>query len=492
MKKSLLIILIISGFLNPLFSLKTLAQDQGYFSLLRIISLRISPNHDQATIYWSTNYPTSGRIEYGLTNGFGNWLEDNRQDTYHETVIGNLLSENTYYFRLRATAVDNSSVLSDIYQFETSTENDHQAPTVSDIHTSFVTGNTATFVWETNENANTCVHYGTVYGNLNKKSCNNSQVKIHDLTVKNLNRKTLYYYQVSSKDRFANEQFSVTYNFQTNADNDENISELIIYQITPFNRRAANGLNQINITLLTNRPVEGYVRYGEKSNNYPKRIYLDLPRDTSSEIILTDLKDDQVYFYKLYLKDVLNKNLETPEFSFTTWPANVLTQNGQIDLPTEDIFNINDLTQDFDQDGLINSQEQQYGTDPVRADSDGDGYIDGVEVLHGFNPLGPGKLGEQPVFGLPQAFAYGQPRLKSLAQEQNLALDLKNKLTQHFNQKIPQGTQDWHTLVNAYIYGGYPVQAIVQAIKFSGKTVHPTINWSAWQKSDDYKNYINH
>jgi len=44
--------------------------------------------------------------------------------------------------------------------------------------------------------------------------------------------------------------------------------------------------------------------------------------------------------------------------------------------------------------------------------------------------------------------------------------------------------------VNAYVYGGYPLPAIKQSVKFGGKTVHPTIPWSLWKDSQDYKNYI--
>ena len=47
---------------------------------------------------------------------------------------------------------------------------------------------------------------------------------------------------------------------------------------------------------------------------------------------------------------------------------------------------------DSDGDGLADSQERAYGTDPLVADSDGDGYGDGDEVKGGYNPLGPGKL----------------------------------------------------------------------------------------------------
>ena len=42
---------------------------------------------------------------------------------------------------------------------------------------------------------------------------------------------------------------------------------------------------------------------------------------------------------------------------------------------------------DPDGDGLMNLQEQQWGTDPLNADTDGDGLNDGAEIRHGTDPF---------------------------------------------------------------------------------------------------------
>ena len=88
-------------------------------------------------------------------------------------------------------------------------------------------------------------------------------------------------------------------------------------------------------------------------------------------------------------------------------------------------------------------------------------------------------------------FAYGKPRLSSLAEEQNRAKELKQELEKHYEKnKIPVARKHWHTIVNSFVYGNYPINAIIKAIKLGGKTVHPTIPFSAWQTARDYKNYI--
>lgn len=44
---------------------------------------------------------------------------------------------------------------------------------------------------------------------------------------------------------------------------------------------------------------------------------------------------------------------------------------------------------DEDKDGLVNSEEEAAGTDPLTPDSDGDGADDGAESTAGTNPLDP-------------------------------------------------------------------------------------------------------
>ena len=87
-------------------------------------------------------------------------------------------------------------------------------------------------------------------------------------------------------------------------------------------------------------------------------------------------------------------------------------------------------------------------------------------------------------------WAYGQCR--NLTAERAKALELRGNLNRIYRNHVPASAlRHWYTLVNAYTYGGYPVEAIAKAVKHGGKTVHPTIPFSAWQNSKDYKEYIN-
>ena len=48
---------------------------------------------------------------------------------------------------------------------------------------------------------------------------------------------------------------------------------------------------------------------------------------------------------------------------------------------------------DFDEDGLLDTEEFLRGTDPKNTDSDGDGVFDGLEVVCFLNPLVSGDIG---------------------------------------------------------------------------------------------------
>lgn len=106
---------------------------------------------------------------------------------------------------------------------------------------------------------------------------------------------------------------------------------------------------------------------------------------------------------------------KTPEQPVVNEPTNVPVNNSVVTPTTTS----SEVDNDYDRDGLTNSEEEQLGTDPYNADtdmdglydrdevkvwhtnplnsdSDNDGYLDGDEVVNGYNPQGPGKLLQLP------------------------------------------------------------------------------------------------
>lgn len=68
----------------------------------------------------------------------------------------------------------------------------------------------------------------------------------------------------------------------------------------------------------------------------------------------------------------------------------VLGESEKTDTSSQNTALVNILAgDDKDNDGLTNTEEEQYGTMPDNPDTDGDGYSDGQEISAGYDPLKP-------------------------------------------------------------------------------------------------------
>lgn len=130
---------------------------------------------------------------------------------------------------------------------------------------------------------------------------------------------------------------------------------------------------------------------------------------------------------------------------------------------------------DSDNDGLADFEEIYiYGTNPYAADSDNDGFSDKLEIKNNYNPNGYG-------FYYYHNFSYGKPRVNSPTIEQQSAANLKNELIKRIGY-LRVHANDWHTLVNSYVYGGYSIEEIKNTLVYGPGMVHPTISAEAWRR----------
>ena len=106
--------------------------------------------------------------------------------------------------------------------------------------------------------------------------------------------------------------------------------------------------------------------------------------------------------------------------------------------------------EDFDGDGLSNSEEESFGTDINNRDSDGDGYSDGVEIESGYDPLipAPGDRIVQKEAGIEID--------TSIIDDKNLTQKLSKELVEYIGDAKESGkeeisTEDLSELVSASI-----------------------------------------
>ena len=132
------------------------------------------------------------------------------------------------------------------------------------------------------------------------------------------------------------------------------------------------------------------LQQGSNTVVYPQGIQL-LPENAFGEgqNQLSLLKDDQGRFY-LPRQGYNNIGLLKSNQEYAIKVDNnvdLQINSGQEEMDNSQIFDAENEEQDFDQDGLTNSQEDYYYTDPLNSDTDNDGYLDGEEVAAGYSPV---------------------------------------------------------------------------------------------------------
>lgn len=151
-------------------------------------------------IYGGSSNPTAGY--------FGNMMQRKN------ISLNKYLSADTYYWYVQTIdtglAKSNWSTVQSIV-----VGGDTIKPTITSVSSS-VTSTTATITWTTDENSNSSVLYGTTR-DTTLNSGSDDSVTSHSIGLTGLSASTLYYYNVSSCDYWANCNTSIQYNFTTSA-----------------------------------------------------------------------------------------------------------------------------------------------------------------------------------------------------------------------------------------------------------------------------------
>jgi hypothetical protein len=101
------------------FTTSQAADDHRPPQLITVTATTISSRG--ATILWTTDEPSDGRVEYGLTTAYGFSSKLNtRPVTSHSQSLANLRSDTTYHFRVISRDAAGNSVTSADYTFKTS------------------------------------------------------------------------------------------------------------------------------------------------------------------------------------------------------------------------------------------------------------------------------------------------------------------------------------------------------------------------------------
>ncbi|HHF53439.1 MAG TPA: DUF5123 domain-containing protein, partial [candidate division WOR-3 bacterium] len=135
------------------------------------------------------------------------------------TPDSNLAYNTTYTVNISTSAEDLAgNNLESPYSWQfTTIEEDTTPPVISNIQTSYITSNSATITWTTDEPSTSLVKYGTTSGSYPYSQEDTSYTTSHSITLTNLQPNTTYYFVVNSTDKAGNSAQSSEYKFTTNA-----------------------------------------------------------------------------------------------------------------------------------------------------------------------------------------------------------------------------------------------------------------------------------
>ncbi len=123
-----------------------------------------SVGFNQATISWTSDVPSTGRVEYGSMGSLSLIGESAQLSTTHSVVLSPLESQTLYYYRIVGIDEQGESVtldnLGSNYHFTTAQQPNLNPPQVTNVKIQSVTKTTATIGWTTDVPATSKVYYG--------------------------------------------------------------------------------------------------------------------------------------------------------------------------------------------------------------------------------------------------------------------------------------------------------------------------------------------
>jgi hypothetical protein len=175
-----------------------------------------------AVISWVTTTPSSSRVNYGTTSGYGSSTTlDTTLVTTHQQTITGLTPSTSYHYRVRSQDANGLELVSGDYTFTTTASGvDTTAPVISNIVATPLTPTTAQISWSLDEYATGQVKYSLVVGMtspLFSTAETSYAYNAHSQTLSGLTPATTYYYQVISGDASGNIATSAVSSFVTPA-----------------------------------------------------------------------------------------------------------------------------------------------------------------------------------------------------------------------------------------------------------------------------------
>ena len=192
-------------------------------------------------------------------------------------------------------------------------EEDTTAPEITNVASSAITTTTATITWDTDEDSDSLVKYGTTQGGpYTEQEYNAADVMSHNIGLMGLAANTTYYYVVNSTDPSDNPAESGENSFTTLETPDETPPEISNVASSAITTTTAT------ITWDTNEVSDSLVKYGTTQGGpYTDEEY-NAADVMAHSVGLTGLTANTTYYYVVDSTDPSDNPAESAEYSFTT------------------------------------------------------------------------------------------------------------------------------------------------------------------------------
>lgn len=184
-----------------------------------VISANVASNiaQDRATVSWTTDEPSTSRVDYGTTTAYGHsTTADATLVTQHVQQVTGLTPSTDYVFRV-VSADSQANVATKGPVGFTTTAPRTTPPVFSNVRLTDLEPDQTIIAWNTDEPTDTQVSYGVTaaYGSLSTHST--ALTTTHFQLITNLQPSTVYHYRVNGADPYGNSGFTTDANFQTPA-----------------------------------------------------------------------------------------------------------------------------------------------------------------------------------------------------------------------------------------------------------------------------------
>ena len=261
---------------------------------------------DGVIVSWTTNEPATSKVSYSTTSSgpYSEVVEVLTYDRSHYVILGDLDSDKDYYFKVTSVDINNNSkTTEDQETFKTlkNVEFQHDpisAITFADPNPSIITDTVAVISFNTDQNANCFVEYGTVSENLvavPAKEGDDIFNRGHNIQIDGLIFQTKYYYKVTCEDNLGNVISSSENDFTTKEKNYTltGIEDLIDSTVPTISNVKVADISGESATISwdSNEKANSTVRYG----------IADVSEVAASDSVVNSSKDNYVTSHSVVL-----------------------------------------------------------------------------------------------------------------------------------------------------------------------------------------------